>query len=435
VYEFRLPDLGEGIHEAEILEWCVQEGDQIGEDEPLIKVETDKAAVTIPSPKAGRVLSLKGAVGEILSVGDVIVSLETGALEPPQLNSAPQTLQKSASMKSPQTQEASVPGPPSQTRGPVPAAPATRRLAREMGIDLREVQGTGPAGRVIPEDLRAFKAVQGAPAPEASPTPPEPKSTAVTESSPSAIPFYQLPELPDFGRWGVIEEEPLRSIRRKVAYRMVSTRLIVPHVVHMDEADVSLLEALRRRERSRQQESSTEKLTLLAFLIKALAAGLKEHPSFNASIDPIRERIIYKRYIHIGIAVDTPKGLLVPVIRDVDQKSVLQISQEIAALARRGREGKLALSELQGGSFTVTNVGPLGGTHLIPVINYPEVAILGMGRSQERPVVRDGEILIREILPLSFAFDHRIADGAEAARFITTLCQRLSEPDRFLLET
>ncbi len=232
-----------------------------------------------------------------------------------------------------------------------------------------------------------------------------------------------------------MEIEPLRSIRRKVAHKMVTSMILAPHVTHMDEADVTDLEAFRRQARETHEGRPGGKLTLLAFVVKAVTAGLRATPAFNASIDPFREEIVYKRFYNIGIAVDSGKGLVVPVIRDTDRKSILQISSHIEDLATRGREGRLEVGDLRGGTFTITNVGPLGGTALIPTINYPEVAILGMGKVQEKPVVRGGEIVIRKVLPVSLSFDHRIADGADAARFVTELVRHLSDPNMLLIET
>jgi len=241
--------------------------------------------------------------------------------------------------------------------------------------------------------------------------------------------------LPDFSQWGPVEKDSLRSIRRRVAYKMVTSMILAPHVAHMDEADVTLLEDFRQKERDRRNGQPGGHLTLLAFVIKAVTAGLKAAPAFNASLDPFGEEIIYKKYYHIGFAVDTGKGLVVPVIRDTDRKSIIEISRDIERLATRAREGTLDIEEMRGGTFTITNIGPIGGTALIPAINYPEAAILGMGKVQEKPVVRRGEIVIRKMLSLTLAFDHRIADGADAARFVTELVRELSDPNLLLLET
>ncbi len=429
MYEFKLPDLGEGIHEGEILKWFVKPGDVIEEDAPLVEVETDKAAVTIPSPKGGKIVSLGAPEGAVVTVGQVLVTIDDGS------GGAPAAVEKAAPAPPP-------PGPPPPPRGappeapagapagPRPAAPATRRLARELGVDLSLVPGTGPGGRITPEDVRAFAGGKARPAGEPPPPPPPPPPAAG-----AGIPFLELEELPDFSQWGPVEKEPLRSIRRKVARKMVTSMVLVPHVAHMDDADVTLLEEFRVKERERRAGGYGGKLTLLPFVVKAVTAGLKAAPAFNASLDPFKQEVIYKKYYHIGIACDTGRGLVVPVIRDTDRKSIIQISAEIEEAARKAREGTLKPEEMRGGTFTITNVGPLGGTALIPAINYPEVAILGMGRVQEKPVVREGEIVVRKILPLTLAFDHRIADGADAARFVGELVKQLSDPNLLLLET
>lgn len=433
MYEFKLPDLGEGIHEGELLKWYVEIGGEIKEDDPLVDVETDKAAVTIPSPRGGRITALNGKVGETLIVGNVIAVIDDGsgaAKEEPAAQEKP----KEAPSPAPKVEPRVAAAP---ARGPVPAAPATRRLARELGVDLREVTPSGPGGRVTAEDVKRRAAGEpaetGAPAKAA-----EPERAAEAEfaaHAASAIPFLDIEPLPDFNQWGPVDIEPLRSIRRKVAHKMVTSMTLVPHVAHMDEADVTLLEEFRLKEKERRTGQPGGRLTLLAFVVKAVTAGLRAAPAFNASLDPFNEQIVFKKYYHIGIAVDTGKGLMVPVIRDTDRKSIIEISSDIEDAARRAREGAIDVSDLRGGTFTITNVGPLGGTALIPTINYPEVAILGMGRVQEKPVVRDGEIVIRKILPLTLAFDHRIADGADAARFVTEMVRQLSDPNLLLLET
>jgi len=250
----------------------------------------------------------------------------------------------------------------------------------------------------------------------------------------SGIPFFELEPLPDFEQWGPVEKTPLRSIRRRVARKMTTSMVMVPHVAHMDEADVTGLEAFRRRERDRSKGGAGLRLTLLPFVLKAVAEGLKGAPALNASLDPFREELIFKKYYHIGIAVDTDKGLMVPVIRDTDRRSVREIAHEIERLVGEARSGSVAVGDLRGGTFSVTNLGPLGGTGAIPTINYPEVAILAMGRVHEKPVVRDGQIVVRAILPLTLAFDHRVIDGADAARFVSALVNRLSDPLTLLLD-
>jgi pyruvate dehydrogenase E2 component (dihydrolipoamide acetyltransferase) len=420
MFEFKLPDLGEGIHEGEILKWHVAVGDSIKEDAPLVDVETDKAAVTIPSPRAGKIVSLTGKPGDTVTVGQVITVIDDGS----------GVAVTAAEEAAPPPEAVVVPAAPPGVRRPVPAAPATRRLARELGVDINLAEPTGPGGRVTPEDVQRLAAGEAAPQPAAAA--PEAEFSA---RAASAIPFLDIEPLPDFSQWGPVETEQLRSIRRKVARKMVTSMILVPHVAHMDDADVTLLEDFRKQEHSRREGTPGGRLSILPFVVKAITAGLRAAPAFNASLDPFKEEIVYKKYYNIGIAVDTGHGLIVPVVKETDRKSVMRISADIEDLAGRAREGKLDVSELRGGTFTITNVGPIGGTALIPTINYPEVAILGMGRVQEKPVVRDGEIVIRKILPLTLAFDHRVADGADAARFVTELARQLSDPKLLLLES
>jgi pyruvate dehydrogenase E2 component (dihydrolipoamide acetyltransferase) len=440
VYEFKLPDLGEGIHEGEILQWHVQANDEVKEDESLVDVETDKAAVTIPSPKGGKVLSLAGGVGDTVNVGQVIAVIDDGSGAKGATEVAPAEVTADAATPSPAT-PATPATPQEGVRRPVPAAPATRRLARELGVDINLVAATGPAGRVTPDDVRAAAERAHLPAvvessalatkPEIGVVRPE---TEFAAHAASAIPFLDIDPLPDFSQWGPVEKERLRSIRRRVAHRMTTSTILVPHVAHMDDADVTLLEEFRDNANASADKEGGGRLTLLAFVVKAVTAGLKAAPVFNSSLDPFNEEIVYKKYYNVGIAVDTGRGLIVPVVRNTDCKSIKQIAADIKDLATRAREGKIDVSELQGSTFTITNVGPLGGTALIPTINYPEVAILGMGSVRPKPVVRDGEIVIRTILPLTMAFDHRVADGADAARFVAELARQLSDPNLLLVE-
>ncbi|MBK7048583.1 MAG: 2-oxo acid dehydrogenase subunit E2 [bacterium] len=465
MFEFKLPDLGEGIAEGEILKWHVTEGGDVVEDAPLVDVETDKAAVTIPSPRGGRIASLRGKVGDTVNVGDVVVVIDdgvgakAGAVAPAAAKpvaAAPAAAAVAPAQVGGQSVGSQAPAPVSAPaaagpRRPVPAAPATRRLARELKVDINQVPASGPAGRVTPEDVHRFAAGgSAAPAPAATPVkhaPPPPEHVAAREvrddtafaefaaHASATIPFLELEPLPDFRHEGPVQIEALRSIRRKVARKMVTSMTLVPHVAHMDDADVTELENFRLRERERRQGAAGGKLTLMAFVIKAVTAGLRATPAFNASLDPFKEEIIYKKYYNIGFAADTGRGLVVPVIHGTDTRSIVNISEQIADKAARARAGTLPPDEMRGGTFTITNVGPLGGTALLATINYPEVAILGMGRVQEKPVVRDGQIVIRKILPLTLAFDHRVADGADAARFVGELARQLSDPNLLLLET
>lgn len=441
MFEFKLPDLGEGIQEGEILKWYVEVGDTINENDPLVDVETDKAAVTITSPKSGKVTALNAKVGEIVNVGDVVAVIDDGTGE-----AAAPSEEKAAAPAVPVESEKPLEPPlvaVTERQGPVVAAPATRRLARELNVDIHKVPATGPAGRVTADDVKRFAESLSAPAKEV-PVCPVPRPADVEEPraqaelaahAASVIPFLDIEPLPDFTQWGPVETEPLRSIRRRIAHKLTTAFTLIPHVSHMDEADITDLEIFRKRERERRKDQPGGRLTLLAFVIKAVTAGLKAAPSFNASLDPFKNEIVYKKYYHIGIAVDTGKGLIVPVIRNTDQKSIIEISADIERLADKAREGKIDVTELQGGTFTITNIGPLGGTALLPTINYPEVAILAMGAAQEKPVVRNGEIVIRTMLPMTLAFDHRITDGADAARFVSEMVRQLSDPNLLLLET
>ncbi|MBN1771943.1 MAG: 2-oxo acid dehydrogenase subunit E2 [Deltaproteobacteria bacterium] len=455
MFEFKLPDLGEGIHEGEILKWHVAAGDAVREDDPLVDVETDKAAVTIPSPKSGRVVRTEGKRGDKVHVGQVIAVIDEGGTgtQPAEPATSPAAAPPGvpAPPASPQAPAAAAPTPPAaaapatgstattttktgERSGPVPAAPATRRLARELDVALDLVPPTGPGGRVTPEDVRRFAAGPSAPTPTTTTTP-APAPAPTTTSVAAGIPYLDLEPLPDFAALGPVETEPLVSIRRKVARKMVTSSLLVPHVAHMDEADVTELEAFRKAQRERRGGEPSTKLTLLAFVVRAVVDALKRFPAFNASVDPFRELLVSKKYYHLGIAADTDRGLVVPVLRDADRRSLLGLAAGIADLARRAKEGKLELADLRGGTFTVTNIGALGGTSMVPLINYPEVGILGMGRVQERPVVRDGQIVARRMLPLTLSFDHRVTDGADAARFVNHVVRLLEDPAALLVET
>jgi pyruvate dehydrogenase E2 component (dihydrolipoamide acetyltransferase) len=442
VFEFLLPDLGEGIAEGEVLKWHVEVGHEVAEDAPLLDVETDKAAVTIPSPRGGKLTTIGGKAGAIVNVGDMIAVIDDGS----QADARPVADSDKAAAEVPSAPAPAPTSEPATAGRPKPAAPATRRLARELGVDINQVTGSGPAGRVTPDDVHRFAAAEPfAPTVEAATAEHVPARKVREDDhafaefaahAASTIPFLELEPMPDFAADGPVEIEALRSIRRKVARKMVTSMALVPHVAHMDEADVTALEEFRRSQKSaRSDDPGIGRLTLMSFVIKAVTAGLRAAPSFNASLDPFKEEIIYKKYYNIGFAADTGRGLVVPVIRGTDRKSIRELSAEIAEKAGLARDGKLPAEDMRGGTFTITNVGPLGGTAMLPTINYPEVAILGMGKVQEKPVVRDGQIVIRKILPLTLAFDHRIADGADAARFVGELIRQLSDPNLLLLET
>ncbi len=406
---FALPDLGEGLTEAQIVRVLVREGDVIGEDTPLLEVETDKAQVEIPSPLAGRVEKIHVEPGQTVKVGEVLVTFADGDGARPG-SAAP-----------------AAPARPA-VDGPVPAAPATRRLARELGVDLRAVRGTGPGGRVTDADVRgAGRAAR----PEAE----GPREAPGRPAGPRPLAPVGLepPALPRFEQWGPIERLPLSHLRRTIAERMALSAALVPHVTHFDRADITDLDQLLRRNLEPARERGVT-LPLTSFLLKAAALALRQHPHFNASLDPGAGELILKRYCHLGVAVATDRGLIVPVLRDVDRTPVLELARELGALAQRVRAGKATLDDLRGGTFTVTNIGALGGTGAIPIINYPEVAILGVARAREEPAVRDGHVVPRLLLPLSLTFDHRVADGADGARFAADIVRRLEHPDQLLLE-
>ena len=438
---FDLPDLGEGIHEGEIIEILVSVGDQVEEGDDILVVETDKAAVEIPSPYTGEVTGIEVETGDIVHVGDTLIRF-SGGEEPEEAEEAePAEAPEEVAEEEAEEAAEGVTEPPEgapEREGPVPASPSTRRLARELGIDLRDVPPSGPAGRVTSEDVRAF-AEEGEveEVEEEAPAPPEEVPERVPTELPDVIPQGRIPSLPDFTRWGEVERVALRSVRRSTAKQMALSWSQIPHVNHQDKADITELERFRRKHKERIEEKGGN-LTPTIFAMKAAVAALKEHPRFNASLDPKQGEIVLKHYYHIGIAVDTDRGLLVPVVRDVDRKSIAQLSVELSELAERTRSGDASLDELQGGTFTITNIGFLGGTAFSPIINFPEVAILGMARARWEPVLRrngEGEFETepRYMLPLMLAFDHRVVDGADAARFMGVVKDALETPDNLLL--
>lgn len=450
--EFKLPDLGEGVHEGEILEVPVAVGDHVEEDEVILTVETDKAAVDIPSPFAGEVREIHVEAGDIVRVGDVLLSIGDGEGEAAapaderqekdqdedQKKDQKKKPAKDRSEAAPADQAEEAPEREAAATGnghqrPVPASPDTRRVARELDVDLQQVSGSGPGGRVTREDVESF-AEEGAPREREREEEREKAEKAAgppdtTEAAPSAA-----PELPDFTLWGEVERQPLRSIRRATARRMAQSWSQIPHVTHHDRADVTELEKLRQQYREQQ---GLENLTPTAFVLKAAVAALKKYPRFNASLDTQANEIVIKHYYNIGVAVTTERGLIVPVIRAVERKSLAELADELAALVARVRAGEAGPEDMQGGTFTITNIGPIGGTDFEPIINYPQAAILGMARMDWEPVVRSSngqrKVEPRLRLPLVLAFDHRLADGAEAARFVNDIVALLEDPDQFML--
>jgi pyruvate dehydrogenase E2 component (dihydrolipoamide acetyltransferase) len=434
---FNLPDLGEGLTEAEIVAVLVREGDVIREDAPLLEVETDKAQVEIPSPMGGRVETIHVQPGQTVKVGAPLVTFsDAPAPRSTPVPTTPAAKASAAGSAAPAT-PAVPPTPPmpaapaSRTEGPVAATPSTRRLARELQVELRTVRGTGPGGRVLDEDVRAAASrppVTAAPAAAAA------RPAAPTgQAKPLAAMGLEAPPLPRFEQWGPVERAPLSHLRRTIAERMTLSATLIPHVTHFDRADITDLDAIIARNLEAGRAKGVT-LTLTSFLLKAAALALVRHPTFNASLDPAAGEMVLKRYYHLGVAVATERGLIVPVLRELDRKPVLEIARELGALAQRVRDGKATLDDLRGGTFTITNIGALGGTAAIPIINYPEIAILGVARARQEAVVRQGQIVPRLMLPLTLTFDHRVADGADGARFATEIVQLLEAPERLLWE-
>lgn len=434
--EFTFQDPGEGIHEGEIVEVRVSAGDEVDEGATILTVETDKATTEVPSPYSGRIESVEVASGDVVTVGDVLVTFADGrAGEPagaPGAEEAEATGGEAAAvgeLPGPEAPEARAEEAPREEPrrapgGPVPASPATRRLARELDVDLDRVEPSGPEGRVLGADVRAAAEERPGAAPEAARL----RRPSGREA--------EAPALPDFERWGPVERIRLRGVRRTTAQRMATSWAEIPHVTHHDVVDVTDLERFRRAQ-APTIEGTGGQLTLTVLVMKALVGVLERHPRFNASLDADAGELVLKRYHHVGVAVDTDDGLIVPVVRDVDRKPLTELADETTRLVERTRQREITREELQGGTITITNVGPLGGTALTPLIRHPEVAIVGMARARLEPVVRgdldDHDTEVRLLLPLSISFDHRVNDGADAARFTTDLGQALSDPESLLL--
>ncbi len=443
--EFRLPDLGEGIAEGQIVRIMCAEGDTIAEDQAIMEVETDKAAVEIPSPFGGKAAKIHVSEGQTVAVGEVLMTFDDdGAAGGAPAEAKAQTPPKAAPTEAAQPAAAPSAPPqpaPAKPEAPVPptqpgptaqrtraaAAPAIRKFARENGIDIDSLTGTGPGGRVVKSDVEA--AISGrAPGP-AGGTP-----TTAPAPAPAPLPATSvaIEGEPGEDNWGPIKRARLSQIRKTIANQMIKSVSTIPHVTQMDEADITELEEIRRSLRG--PDGNGPRITTMAFVLKTLAHCLRLHPIMNASFDADNEQIVYKEYINIGIAVDSPRGLVVPVIRNVDRLSVLGISQELSKLAEKVRNVQFSVEELRGGTFTVTNYGAIGGIWGTPVINHPEVAILGLGRTQDRLRVSGDEFDHRKTLPLSLSFDHRATDGAQAARFINDVVAHLSSPGLLMIK-
>ena len=413
--EVKLPELGDNVTQATVVGVLVKEGDRVEPGQPLLELETDKAVVEVPAEAGGVVKRVLVKVGDEVRPGQPFLELaeaEGGAEAPPlKAEERPEApAPKAAEAPRPAPQE----GPPAPPEAPserrlIPAAPSIRRLARELGVDLTRLRGTGLAGRITEEDVR--------------------RAAGLGEAAPAALPAAPAPRLPDFTKWGPVRREPMSGVRKATVRSMSQAWAQVPMVTHFDEADVTELEALRKQYAKKAEEKGF-RLTLTAFLLKALALTLKAFPKFNASLDVEAQEIVYKDYIHIGVAVDTPHGLLVPVIRDVDRKGVLRLAEELQEISQRARERKLSPEEMQGATFSLSNLGGIGGTGFTPIVNWPEVAILGVSRSQMKPLWDPGKeaFVPRLVMPFSLTYDHRLIDGADAARFCRHLAGILEDP-------
>ena len=444
--EFKLPELGENISQGDLVRLMISAGAKVSEGQPVMELETDKAVVEVPSSVSGLVKEIKVKEGEKVKVGQVIFTLEgaAAAAQPARPRTAPVehvsgqhgarlAFQAAIKAEGKTEEQALPPDQPQQVapafsmpaqlgkvagtehRQPVPAAPHVRRLARELGVDIYEVKGSGPGRRISEEDVKGYtKALLSA-------------ATAV--QTPQAGHFRQ-PQLPDFGKWGKIERVSMRGVRRKTAEHLAEAWNTIPHVTQHDRADITELEQLRARFAPKAEEAGG-KMTVTAIGLKVCAAALKVFPQFNASIDIEKEEIVYKQYINIGVAADTDRGLLVPVIRDVDKKNIVELAVELSQISKKARDKKLAPSDMEGGTFTITNLGGIGGIGFTPIVNFPEVAILGISRGRMEPEWINGKFEPRLILPLSLSYDHRLIDGADAARFLRWICEAFEQP--FLL--
>ncbi|MBT2678406.1 2-oxo acid dehydrogenase subunit E2 [Bacillus sp. ISL-35] len=448
-FQFKLPDIGEGIHEGEIVKWFVKPGDKVQEDDVLCEVQNDKAVVEIPSPVAGTVEEVLVEEGTVATVGQVLVTFDAPGYEDLKFKGEDEDApaekteaQVQSTMEAGQKVEkeaTEAPAPAGATGAGAAAAPqaevdpnrrivampSVRKYAREKGVDIRQVAGSGKNGRILKNDVDSFLS-GGAPAAAAAPQADQaqaPEAEAAPKAAAQAIPEGQYPET----------REKMSGIRKAIAKAMVNSKHTAPHVTLMDEVDVSKLVAHRKKFKEVAAEKGI-KLTFLPYVVKALTSALREYPALNTSLDDATSEIVHKHYYNIGIAADTDKGLLVPVVKNADRKSVFSVSNEINELAGKARDGKLAPDEMKGASCTISNIGSAGGQWFTPVINHPEVAILGIGRIAEKPVVKDGEIVAAPVLALSLSFDHRMIDGATAQNALNHIKRLLNDPELLLME-
>jgi pyruvate dehydrogenase E2 component (dihydrolipoamide acetyltransferase) len=450
--EFKIPELGENVAAGDVTRVLVNVGDTIARDQPVVELETDKATIEVPSSVAGVVKEIKVKRGDKVKVGAVVLTVDPPAGDtaaPAEKAATPDVAPESpaaASQPPQRAEEATPPPPPPAPSGPTrvvpmpvrsapeaaappavklegergpaaPASPAVRRLAREIGVDVNAVPGSGAGGRITQEDVkehaRRILSSVGAAGAGAS-------GAAVRAARP----------LPDFQKWGEVDRQPWSNIRRSTAEHLSYAWTTIPHVTQFDKADVGELEELRKQFKEKVAKAGGN-LTVTAMLVRILATAVRKFPQFNASLDPERGEIVYKKYVNVGVAVDTDRGLLVPVIRDADAKNIMEIAVELQTLAEKARDKKLSLEEMSGGGITISNLGGIGGTYFTPIVNWPEVAILGVSRSKTEPVWKDGRWEPRQMLPLSLSYDHRVIDGADAMRFLKWVVEAIEQP--FLL--
>ncbi|HBR14924.1 MAG TPA: branched-chain alpha-keto acid dehydrogenase subunit E2 [Candidatus Omnitrophica bacterium] len=434
MFDFKLPEIGENITSGHVVKIPVTAGQVVQKDQTLVELETDKASLDVPSPCDGVIKEILIREGQDVKIGEVMMRIETGqrvqAASHVEKIAPAKTLRGTAasaeeiSRPFEQQQRPITLGPidkeptqavPFPLSGPqknmkdVSAPPSVRRLAREIGVDIIQVLGSGPGGRISVEDVKGHA------------------KRLLTAGSAAIITGVPIKSLPDFSKWGAIERKAMTNIRKKTAYHLSFAWATIPHVTQWDKADITDLEKLRQRYSTPQR-----KLTVTPFLLKVMASALKTFPQFNASLDMTGEEIIYKKYCHIGVAVDTDRGLIVPVLRDVDQKNILELTRELNEISERVRNKKISLEELQGGCITLTNLGGIGGVAFSPIINWPEVAILGVARATSEPVYIEGALTPRTLLPLSLSYDHRLIDGADGARFLRWICEAIEQP--FVME-
>jgi len=409
--EFKIPDLGENIENGEIVKILVKVGDEIKREQSLVELETGKAVVEVPSDIEGRVAAILIEEGDKVNVGQAVLQIET---DPKAELSAAPPKKKETPAKEPKPVEAKevAPTPVSAPieSAVIAAAPGTRRVARELGMELSSVKGSGVEGRVTEQDVRAQAA----------------------ESTPAKSATISLP-MPDFSRFGKIERRAMSGVRQATAEHLSHAWQVIPQVTQYDSADITELETLRKRY-AQKVEQAGGRLTLTAVLVKVVASALRQFPPFNSSVDMARREIIEKDYVNVGVAVDTERGLLVPVIRDADKKNITELAVELAEMTKKAHNRQLGMAELEGGTFSVTNLGTVGGTHFTPIVNWPEVAILGISRASMEPIWKETQFVPRLMLQLSLSYDHRVIDGAEGARFLRWICEALEQPFFLALE-